>query len=170
MSKIKTSVKGIVFLLLILVVIAGVVLAIIFWPRKPEEIKDIINDQVSITLNDSEFKKEWDRYGEYTAGFAHKNLYNGYTAIDKMFDGLQAYFGYLGYTMEDANFSNYNRGNLNNAKKQLNHAKNKMNEIATFLKSKNDSLTEEIESSRKYTETDASLVWDSVKKDLKICV
>ena len=62
MSKAKTSFKGIIFLLLIIALVAGVVLLIVFWPQKPEQVKAMVNENVVVLSDDSDFKKEWNKY------------------------------------------------------------------------------------------------------------
>lgn len=168
MSKGKSSFKGILFLFLIIAIIGGVILAVIYWPKNPGEIKAAISDQNTYIFSDeSDFRKEWNKYGEYTIEFAENNKNNGYTAISNIIDGLEVYFEYMDYTFTSADFGKYNTVSLNNAKKHLYNAKTKAEQISEFLKDKNNSLTKDGFNTKQYTESDASLVWENIKPDLR---
>ena len=170
MSKTKTSFKGFLFLLLIIVIIGGVVLAIIFWPKNPENIKDDINNQTSVVLKENgDFLTNLNNYSEYAVNYKTTSevANNSIESVCKIYSTLSAYFDYMSYTFEDADFSNYELSDIKNAQAGMNDATSKLNTISQFLKEKNDSLTADGFNTKVYEQTDAKLVWDNVKIDIK---
>jgi len=170
MSKRRASAKGILFLLLILVIIAGVVLAIVFWPRRPEEIKKSLNEQTSTVLSeDGAFLKTLNTFGEYATDYINSNqqVKNEFDGVIKVYNSLSQYFNFMAYTFENADFSKYEIKDIKNAQSGMNDAKSKIEEITKFVKEKNSSLTADGHNTRIYQVADAKLVWQNEKADIK---
>ncbi len=170
MSKGRASAKGILFLLLIIVIVAGVVLAIIFWPRRPDDIKSSLNEQTSKILSeDGEFIKTLDQFGEYATTFVNSNQQtkNEYNGVMEIYKSLSQYFSFMAYTFENADFSKYEKKDVKNAQSGMNDAKTTIEGITKFIKEKNTSLTADGHNTRVYQIADAKLVWQNEKADIK---
>ena len=170
MSKGKSSFKGVLFFFIILLVIAGTVCAIIFWPQKPEEIKLAINNQAQYVLSDnSDFFKNYNNYGEYAKNYHKSNATakQAYQTAQNVFDGLEDYFYFISYAFEFADFSMYEKGQIKNTQKELANAEASLNRISNFIKEKNETLTKEGYNTRVYENADAELVWKNIATDLK---
>jgi hypothetical protein len=170
----KASFKGILFLLLIAGVIAGVVCAVVFWPKRPSEIKNQVAEQINFVLSEDDensFFANYTDFSEYANSFFEadgnndKNLHK--KSIDNIINVLDKYFAYINYNLAFADFSIYDQIAIQNARINLNNAKISSNNIAIFLKDKNSSLTTENGDSRKYANSDAELVWLGIKNDLQ---
>ena len=170
MSKAKTSFKGILFLLLIVVIIGGVVATIVFWPKNPDGVKEDLNNQTSTHLNtDGELLTNLRNYGEYAVDYRASSevVDNGYVSVYKVYSALSIYFDFMAYTFENADFSQCELNDISNAQSGLNDATNEIKAISTFLKEKNDSLTADGYNTKVYQVTDAKLVWENIKIDIK---
>ncbi len=170
MSKGKTSFKGILFLLLIILIVGGVICAIFFWPKNPEEIKGALNEQTSKVLNtEGEFFKEYNTYGEYATNYLSVDgiAYNKYSTMKIVYTALAEYFEYMAFTFENADFSNHQIEDINNARNGMNEAKNKISSITAFLKDKNQNLTSDGYNTRVYKNADAKLVWENIQIEIR---
>lgn len=170
MGKVKTGIKGFLFLIIIAVIIIGVVLAIILWPQRPEKIKNTLNEQTEIVLSaDGEFLENFNNFGEYSLDVRNSNasMENEFNNTLTIYKNLTTYFDFVAYVFNDADFTVYERKDIQTAQNGFNSAKTTINNISKFLKEKNDSLTTESGNTRIYTKTDAELVWKSVKKDIQ---
>lgn len=170
MGKVKTGIKGFLFLLIIAVIIIGVVLAIILWPQRPEKIKNTLNEQTEVVLSvDGEFLENFNNFGEYSLAVRSSNVAmdNEYTNTLTIYKNLTTYFDFVAYVFNDADFTVYERKDIQTAQNGFNSAKTTINNISKFLKEKNDNLTTTSGSTRIYAKTDAELVWKSVKKDIQ---
>ena len=170
MSKTKTSFKGIIFFLLILGVIAGVVCAIVFWPKRPGEIKGAVNVHANTIFeveNENSLTYNIDQYRRYAASYfedtENQDEKRQFASNDKILISLEEYFNYLTYTMEFADFSTYDQIDISKAQENLSKAKNKANDVIEFLKDKNKNLTKPSGDSRVYEKPDAELVWMNIK-------
>ena len=132
----KASFKGIIFLLLILAIIAGVVCAIVFWPKRPSEIKTLVFTQANNVLSsesENDFLANYSDFTEYaktyfesegkTAELLQKN------STDIALNTLNKYFNYLNYTFEFADFAMYDQIDFQNAKDNLNNS----NKIQAYI-------------------------------------
>jgi len=170
MSKRKASFKGLLFLLLIIVIIGGVIAAVILWPRGPENIKKDINDQVAVVLKeDGEFLTNLNNYSEYAVDYKASSQVanNSISSVQKIYKTLSVYFEYMSYTFENADFTHYEANDVKNAQTGLKDASAQMNTISQFLKMKNDSLTIDGYNTKVYKATDAKLVWENLRVDIK---
>lgn len=170
MGKVKTGIKGFLFLIIITAIIIGVVLAIILWPQRPEKIKNTLNEQTEIVLSaDGEFLENFNNFGEYSLDVRNSNasMENEFNNTLTIYKNLTTYFDFVAYVFNDADFTVYERKDIQTAQNGFNSAKTTINNISKFLKEKNDSLTTESGNTRIYTKTDAELVWKSVKKDIQ---
>lgn len=170
MSKAKTSFKGVLFLLLIILIVGGAVFAIFFWPKKPESIKSSLNEQISTVLKtDGEFLSNYQTYGKYSTAYLEtdSNAYNKYSTVLTVFNSLSEYFEYMAFVFENADFATYEIGDINEANSQMGQARDDIQNVANYLKEKNQSLTKDGYNTREYEVTDAQLVWQNIEVEIK---
>lgn len=167
--KTKGSLKGLLFLFVILAVIAGTVCAIIFWPQKPEEIKGSLNHQTkNVLAADGDFMTSFSNFEEYSQNYRNTKSdgKRSFLAAKNIFLSLQEYFSFTSYAFEFADFAHYEKGDIKNAKKDLNRAEGKIKQIAAFLDEKNESLTQKAYNTRYYEIPDAELVWFGAAEEI----
>ena len=173
MSKAKASFKGIIFFLIIGALIAGVVLLIVYWPQRPGELKNAVQDQNTVVFSsDSDFVKNMNLFDEYTDSIRRNNedapFTYSYGAVRNICNSLDVYFEFMSYSCTNADFSTFDKGQFAAAKKGLATAKDKMISIGKFLGEKNETLTKDGFNTKYYDKADAELVWANIEGDFKV--
>ena len=166
MSKIRTSLKGIIFLFVIVLVIAGIVFAILYFPKKPEKIKYALNEQSQVVLSeDGDFMKNLNAYRQSASDFLDENP--NYSSVFYVFDSLGDYMDFTSYVFESADFSNYEKSDINLISNNLNSARITADRVSNYLKDKNVSVTKKIGDDYVYENAEAELVFENIKADIE---
>ena len=166
MSKARTSFKGILILFIILVAIAGIICAVIFIPKKPEKVKYALNDQSQIVLNDNgEFLKNLNAYKQSASDYLSENP--NYNSVFNIFSALASYMTYNSYVFDSADFSNFEKKDINTVFNNLNSAKITATNISNYLADKNISLTQKVGDDYIYGNAEAKLVFENISKDFE---